>query len=133
VVDDQFAAQALVVYPWRMSTLLRPFIGIAAAVVVVACTSVADPFTPLNVSGTVTQGGSPAAAHITLTAGGNSIGRDFLDGTYSISMGGGGLPESFCSQVRISADLLSPEDSVIDSQSRNIGACGDHIVDFEFP
>jgi len=116
-----------------MNNSLRLLIGLGAALVVFACSSVADPFTPLNVTGTVTQGGSPAAARITLTAGGNRNERDFPDGTYSITTGGGGLPESFCSDVQISAGLLSPEGTVVDTQTRTIGACGDHVVDFEFP
>lgn len=128
-----FAAQALVVYPCRMKNMFRLLLLLVAGTALAACQSVADPFTLLNVTGTVTQAGSPAAARITLTAGGNQNEREFPDGSYSITTGGGGIPESLCSEVRIAAGLLSPEGTVVDTQTRTIGACGDQVVNFEFP
>lgn len=106
----------------------------ASLLLIAACTSVADPFMTVVVTGTVTQGGEPAPARIRLAAAGFALQRDFPDGVYSITTGGGGVPESYCDEVRITANLLSADGStVLDTQSREIGACGEFGVDFEFP
>ena len=101
----------------------------------IACTSTTDPFTPLLVSGTVTQGGDPALARVRLSAEGfQSSVETESDGTYSLTTGGGGVPESFCPSVRVTAALLGADSvTVVDEQTRAIGSCGEHMVDFDFP
>lgn len=99
-----------------------------------ACRMVTDPFTPITVSGTVTQSGEPAPASITLSAGSFSTTQTVEDGSYTITVGGGGVPESNCSSASIRARLLASDlETVLAEETRQLGACGSHTVDFEFP
>lgn len=113
-------------------------IGILGCVVVSAslvtgCKVGTDPFAGLSVSGTITAGGAPATARIELAAGNFRTVRDY-DGSYVISVSGGGVPESDCDDVTISAELLDDDgETVLDEESRALDACGDHVVDFAFP
>jgi hypothetical protein len=113
-------------------------IGLWACVVGVAgvlggCTVSTDPFTPISVSGSITAGGAPAAARIELRAGNFRTVRGY-EGSYVISLRGGGVPASDCDDVTISAALLDVDgEAVLDEESRTLDACGDHVVDFAFP
>ena len=92
-----------------------------------------DPFAALSVSGSITEAGEPATARIELTAGNFRTVRDY-DGSYVISVSGGGVPESDCDDVAISAGLLASDgETVLDEEVRTLDGCGDHTVDFTFP
>lgn len=106
-----------------------------APALALACTTATDPSSLLTVTGTITQGGAPAPATITLTAGNFSASRLFTDGTYSLTLGGGSIPASSCGSAAIQVQLHPPDDetTVLDEQVRQIGECGEHVVDFEFP
>ena len=97
------------------------------------CTVSTDPFAALSVSGSITAGGAPAMARIELTAGNFRTVRDY-DGSYVISVSGGGVPASDCDDVAVSAELLDADgETVLDEESRTLNGCGDHVVDFAFP
>lgn len=113
----------------------QPLLGTTALALALACTTTTDPSSLLTVSGTLTQGGAPAPVTITLTAGNFSASRLFTDGTYSLTLGGGSIPASTCGSAAVHAQLHPPGDdtTVLDEQAHAIGACGQHVVDFEFP
>jgi len=110
-------------------------LGLAATAMLMAagCGTGTDPFAFLDASGTVTAAGEPAPARITLSAGSFSTTQEYPDGSYSITVGGGGVPASNCADAWIRAELLAPDRSVLDEQTRTLGACGQHVVDFTFP
>lgn len=118
-----------------MTTRKGAAVGIAAVVVllIAGCSVSTDPFASLTVSGTVTRAGEPAPARIRLSAGNFATENDYLDGTYTITVSGGGVPASNCASVRIDVSLLDDDGAVVDQDSRQIGECGQHVVDFEFP
>jgi hypothetical protein len=92
-----------------------------------------DPFEPLSVTGAITAGGAPAAARVELSAGNFKTVRDY-EGTYLISVSGGGVPASNCDDVTISAALLDTDgETVLEEETRDLDACGEHVVDFDFP
>lgn len=99
-----------------------------------ACTVEPDPFVVLRITGTVAQGGVPAPAKVELLVGQTVNGRTFPDGTFELSPGGGGLPSMDCGSVAVRAQLLAPDlETVLGSETRNLGECGEHVVDFVFP
>ena len=99
-----------------------------------ACTVAPDPFVVLRITGTVTQGGAPAPAKVELLVGQTVNGRTFPDGTFELTPGGGGLPSMDCGSVAVRAQLLAPDlQTVLASETRNVGSCGVHVVDFVFP
>ncbi|MDZ7778979.1 MAG: hypothetical protein U5R14_03445 [Gemmatimonadota bacterium] len=103
------------------------------SLVLLSCTISTDPFARLTVSGTATQGGEPAPVRIRLTAGNFSTARNFFDGSYSITVGGGGVPASNCSSAAVRARLLDSDgETVLDEEVRTLGECGEHVVDFAF-
>lgn len=102
--------------------------------VLLSCTTTTDPFAQLTVSGTVTRDGEPAPARIRLTAGNFSNAQNFFDGSYSLTVGGGGVPASNCPSAAIRAELLDTDgETVLDEEVRTLGECGEHVVDFAFP
>lgn len=113
---------------WALGTVT------AAAIGCVGCSVGTDPSTILSASGEVTRGGQPAPATVTLSAGSSySSSRTVNDGVYQLAIQGG-LPESQCSSASVRAELLDPESGdVVDERVENVGACGAHEVDFEFP
>jgi hypothetical protein len=101
---------------------------------VLGCTTSTDPARLLTVTGTVTQSGEPATATISLTAGNFSASRAFDQGTFSLTLGGGGVPESACPTARVQATILEADgQTVLDEETRHLGECGEHTVHFEFP
>jgi hypothetical protein len=99
-----------------------------------ACTVSTEPVMTLSVTGTITREDAPAPAIVTLTAGNHETSIAFSDGTYSITVGGGVIPESACASAAISAQILAEDEgSDLEEQTRQIGTCGAHVVDFEFP
>jgi hypothetical protein len=98
------------------------------------CTSVTDPSRLLTASGTVTKAGVPSAATVMLSAGNFSTSRTITDGTFTLTVGGGGVPSSACSSARIEARIYAEDgETVVDEEVRNLLDCGEHTVDFEFP
>lgn len=107
---------------------------LCACLVLLSCTTTTDPFAQLTVSGTVTREGEPAPVRIRLTAGNFSTAQNFFDGSYSITVGGGGVPASNCASAAVRAQLLDADgETVLDEEVRTLGECGEHVVDFEFP
>ena len=108
---------------------------LVAPALALACTTTTDPSSLLTVSGTATEAGAAAPVTITLTAGNFSASRLFTDGTYSLTLGGGSIPASDCPSASVMAELHPPGDetTVLDEQVQGIGACGEHVVDFDFP
>lgn len=101
---------------------------------VLGCTTGTDPARLLTVSGTVTQAGAPVAVTVTLTAGNFSASRDFEDGIYSLTLAGGGVPESACATAGVLATVYASDgETIVDEESRQLGECGEHTVNFEFP
>ena len=108
---------------------------IARALVALAlagCTTSTDPFSPLTVDGTVTRNGAPAPAEITLTAGNFRTSKIFPDGSFSLTVGGGGVPQSNCSSATVEAAVLDEDGRPGERESRFLGGCGAYTVDFEF-
>ncbi len=109
---------------------------IAAALVALApaaCTTSTDPFTPLAVDGTVTRNGEPVPAEVTLRAGNFRASSIFPDGSFSLTVGGGGVPQSNCSSAQVEAAVLDEDGrTVLERESRFLGGCGAYTVDFEF-
>ena len=107
--------------------------AVVAGGLLTGCKVGTDPFAALSVSGTITAAGAPAMARIELTAGNFRTVRDY-DGSYVVSVSGGGVPESDCDDVAISAGLLDEDgETVLDEEFRTLDGCGDHTVDFAFP
>lgn len=105
-----------------------------AALLLGGCKITTDPLQTLTASGTVTQAGEPAPARIRLAAGNFSTTRDYPDGTFQITAGTGTLPSSNCPSAEITAWLLASDgQTLLDSETRVLGACGEHVVDFVFP
>lgn len=113
----------------RFGTLM---LVVGAVVLVAGCSVTTDPYTPLSVSGSITAGGEPAIARVELAAGNFRTVRDY-EGSYLISVSGGGVPASSCGDVSISAALLDTDGTVLDEETRDLNDCGEHVVDFEFP
>lgn len=114
--------------------MLRSGILLLAPLLVLGCTTGTDPARLLTVSGTVTQAGAPVAATVTLTAGNFNASREFDDGIYGLTLAGGGVPDSVCGTARVSATLYASDgETVLDEESRELGECGEHTVDFDFP
>lgn len=106
---------------------------VAVAGLVSGCKVSTDPFTTVSVTGSITAGGAPAAARIELSAGSFRTVRSY-EGSYVISVGGGGVPQSACDEVGISASLLDDDgETVLDQEAVMLAGCGDHVVDFDFP
>lgn len=110
-------------------------LGSTIAVTLLAgCKVSTEPLESLTATGTVTAGGEPAPALIELSAGNFQTIITFPDGNYSITVGGGAIPSSACASAAIRAGLLDEDEvTVLDEQTRQLGSCGQHEVDFEFP
>jgi hypothetical protein len=104
------------------------------SLLVLGCTTGTDPARLLTVSGTVTQAGAPVAVTVTLSAGNFSASREFNDGVYALTLAGGGVPESACGTARVRAALFASDGkTIVDEESRELGECGEHTVNFDFP
>lgn len=105
-----------------------------ALALLAGCTVTTEPLETLTVTGTITQGGDPAPALVRLTAGNFQTNIPFPDGTYTITVGGGAIPSSDCASAAIRAELLDTDlQTVLDEETRQLGSCGQHEVDFAFP
>lgn len=112
--------------PGRLLLLILPLLA-------VGCTTATDPARVLTVNGTVTRAGTPATAAITLTAGNFSASQTF-DGAFTLTLGGGGVPESVCAAAALEAVLYDTDgETVLDDETRHLGECGEHTVHFAFP
>lgn len=109
-------------------------LAVLACLVVTGCTVSTEPVVNISVTGTVTQGGDPVAAIMKLTAGNYTTEIAFSDGSYSITVGGGVIPQSSCSSAAIRAQVLAEGSTTeLEEQTEQLGDCGTHVVHFEFP
>ena len=116
------------------TNMLRRAMVLLTPMVLLACTTATDPSRLLTVSGVVTQDGVPVPVTIEVTAGSFSISRDFEDGTYALTLGGGSVPASVCPSARVEATVYAPGGAtIVEQEARDLGDCGEYTVDFEFP